>query len=157
MPPFPKRYLPETLSEDDLILAESVLMLLRTGEVPPLKVYMYYGYSSDVVCRWHVTKFLAPERTSPYCWLDIVVADCVSLWKAGRRCYTKDMLLCGDCPFWDRERHRTDVGKHVMLRFGRCQQNGQRRERCDVCRYYTDVYGDILDGDEPVAYLTSHV
>lgn len=151
MAQFPPRYLPETLTDEDRILAESVLMLIRTGEVQPYKAYMYYGYSSDVVCRWHVTKFLSPEQTSPYCWLDIVIADCVGLWKSGRKCCIHDLLLCGDCPFWERDKFRTNVGNHVMLRFGTCSQSGVRTERCSRCRYYADVYPDDGEGEQ-VAY-----
>lgn len=150
MAQFPPRYLPETLSDEDKLLAESVLMLIRTGEVQPYKAYMYYGYSSDVVCRWHVTKFLSPDQTSPYCWLDIVVADCVGLWKSGRRSGAKDLLLCGDCPFWERDKYRTNVGDHVMLRFGKCSQSGARTERCARCAYCPE--DDPAEGGEPAAY-----
>lgn len=156
MATWPKRYLPDQLSDDDKILAESSLMLLRTGQIAPQQIYKYYGYSSEVVCRWHITKFLAPGRTSPYSWSDIIVADSVELWKAHRHCYMHEQLMCGDCPFFRRERHRENVGKHVMLRFGQCEHTGKRRERCDFCQFYNETYGTAEEDGVPLPYQNSN-
>lgn len=149
MAQFPRRDIPDELSFEDKILAESVLMLLRTGEVPPYQVYLYYGYTSDTVCRWHVSKFLEPRCHSPYCWTDIIIADSITLWKQHHPCYMKDRLMCGDCPFFHRERHRTNSGGHVMIRYGYCDQLNERRERCDYCHYYDSVWDE--DG-KPIPY-----
>lgn len=135
MSKFVPRSLPETLSEDDIILAESALILLRTGEVPSYEIYPYFGYSSDVVCRWHITKLLVPERNAPFNWTEIALVDGIKHWQKHLHYELKNPLMCGDCPLFLRDRHRTDAGGRVMLRFGLCTQSGERRERCDKCKY----------------------
>ena len=147
MAKFTARVLPDVLSADDKILAESALILLRTNQVPPGDIYQYFGFSSEVVCRWYVTKLLSPDRSAPFNWTEIGLVDGIRHWKAHQHCYTKNVLMCGDCPFFQRDRQRTDTGGRVMLRFGTCFQTGERRERCDKCKYYLECY---TDAGEPI-------